>query len=116
MNIDLKHVQKLSSPARAAGTIDILVFKTNIRLKRDVRKIAALFDGHPLVKRWSVDITDIDKVIRIESINLLPGEVINALESAGYCCEELPDYTESPKVRKKSGLFFADFRCFRLPG
>jgi tRNA G26 N,N-dimethylase Trm1 len=91
MNIDLKHIPKLPSHAQAEHIVDILVFKTNIRLKKDVRKIATLFDGHPLIKRWSVDITDIDKVIRIESINLLPGEVINALESAGYCCEELPD-------------------------
>lgn len=67
----------------------ILVFKTNVRRKKDEKKIERLLNTIPVITRWNIDRDDVDRVLRIESINVSPGKVINALSEAGYHCEEL---------------------------
>jgi hypothetical protein len=83
--------EKNGSSLTTREEIDILVFKTNIRYKKDMVKIAPIFNGHPDIIRWNIDMTDIDKVARIESVNLAPADIIQAIHKAGYYCEELPD-------------------------
>jgi hypothetical protein len=71
--------------------MEILVFKTNLRFNKDLSKIDSLINKERRIKRWNVDRSDIDKVLRIESNNLQPAEVINLINTAGYFCEELTD-------------------------
>jgi hypothetical protein len=71
--------------------IDILVFKTNIIHEDDVQKITSFMTEEKRVKKWNVDRMDIDNVLRIESQNLNPDEVIQLINNAGYFCEELTD-------------------------
>lgn len=68
----------------------ILIFKTNIRFKKDIKIIAPLLDKHPSVFKWNIDRTDIDKVLRIESEKNNTTEIIYKIRQAGYRCEELP--------------------------
>ncbi len=71
--------------------IDILIFKTDIRYKTDLKKLSPFMSGETRIKKWNVDRSDIDRVLRIESSAMSPEEVINLIERAGYSCEELTD-------------------------
>ena len=69
----------------------ILIFKTNIRFKKDLKVIRPLLAAHTPVIKWNVDRQDTDKVLRIESVSGDTLEIIKAIKEAGYQCEELPD-------------------------
>ena len=72
-------------------TNEVLVFKTNIRYKKDVSKIMPLLESDNRVMEWNVDQMEVDNVLRIASDELHPKEVITMIQTAGYFCEELPD-------------------------
>ncbi len=74
----------------AAGT-DILIFRTNIRFKKDLRQVSPALNNEPRIRRWNVDREDSDKVLRIESGSLKVQDVIDLINRAGYFCEELPE-------------------------
>ena len=68
----------------------VLVFKTQLKSRKRVRAISALFDGHPKVNHWSVDTEDCDHVLRIEAPDTLRHHEISCLMNAcGYYCEAL---------------------------
>lgn len=70
---------------------NILVFRTNIRFKKDLRKIADVLEPVESIITWNVDREDRDKVLRIEAKDLETEEVNLMIQRAGYLCEELPD-------------------------
>jgi hypothetical protein len=70
---------------------DVWVFKTNILNKRDSKKITPLMDAETRIKSWSVDHEDSAKVLRVESHQIQPSEIIDLIKKAGYACEELTD-------------------------
>jgi len=72
-------------------SIDVLVFETDIRFKKDLSKIAPFINADLRIKRWNVDRDDCSRVLRIESQNLMPEEVISMINRAGYSCSELQD-------------------------
>ncbi len=68
----------------------ILVLKTNIHDTFAKRRIQPVFDNHPEIRAWTVDIDDEDKVLRIEaSDNLSYDEVIQMVSGQDLYCEEL---------------------------
>ncbi|HWB28408.1 MAG TPA: hypothetical protein VG738_23210 [Chitinophagaceae bacterium] len=69
--------------------MDILVFKTNVENKKQVRKLFPVFKTLQGILRWNVDLHDIDKILRIEAASLSPRTIELALEQAGYFCKEL---------------------------
>jgi hypothetical protein len=69
--------------------MDILVFKTNLRFKKHLSDAELHLRKIPGIVRWNVDLKDCDKVLRIESKNLAPGVVEQALTEIGYYCKEL---------------------------
>jgi hypothetical protein len=75
----------------ATITNEVLVFKTNIRRKKDVSKVTPLLESDNRVVEWNVDQMDVDNVLRIASDELHPSEVIKMIRTAGFFCEELPD-------------------------
>lgn len=70
---------------------EVLVFRTNIRFKKDLRQVGPVLDNQPGIHRWNVDREDTDKVLRIEALRLLPQDIIHLITRAGYFCEELPE-------------------------
>lgn len=89
MNVHLNNINN-THPSTGAER-RVLVFKTNLRLKKDIRQVGALLDREPGMLRWNVDTADIDKVLRIETTRLTEEEVIALVTGAGYCCSVLPD-------------------------
>ena len=69
----------------------ILVFKTNINCNEDLRRLAPIMDSDFGNTKWSVDLSDVDNVLRIESTNPDTIIVIEKLVKAGFTCEELLD-------------------------
>ena len=71
--------------------VHILVFKTNIRHKKDVKTVGLLLNPSILINRWTIDLEECDKVLRIESPVNDYQKIIALIQHAGYCCEELVD-------------------------
>lgn len=67
----------------------ILVFKTNIRTKDDVLIVNDVLNGHQQIQEWSVDMEDVDCVLRIVSSQIAAHDVIAIITQAGYHCQEL---------------------------
>ena len=57
---------------------EILVFKTNIRYKKQVNEIGRHIETEPQIIKWNVDLNDTDKILRIESSDLKP-EIIESI-------------------------------------
>lgn len=70
---------------------EILVFKTDLETLERLDAIKPLLDQHPGIIKWNVDNHDIDNVLRIESRNMVPADIIELAKEAGILCEELPD-------------------------
>ncbi|MEK6152184.1 hypothetical protein WIW50_02945 [Flavobacteriaceae bacterium 3-367] len=70
----------------------ILIFRTDIKTKKKVRAVEPLFSKLSPVNRWSVDIEDIDNVLRIETADSLnESDIIRLLNIYGFQCETLAD-------------------------
>lgn len=71
----------------------IEVFKTDIKFKKDARKIMLLLSSKLENHKINFDLSDCDKILRIES----PNEMISIqsiekwLHGEGFFCEVLPD-------------------------
>lgn len=66
----------------------ILLFKTTIRTEADRRFIAKVMEAQQ-IEQWTVDLQDIDCVLRIVSPTLKTEEVITLISDNGYQCELL---------------------------
>jgi hypothetical protein len=71
--------------------MDILVFKTDIQDNHKVYQASNHLNSIKEIKRWNFDLDDIDKILRIESVNVSPRVIETTLSNAGFMCEELPD-------------------------
>lgn len=70
----------------------VLVFKTSVKRKEDVKKLAPLLND--LVtnnNKWNFDLEDCDKILRVESDIMRSHVIESALQKAGYHCLELSD-------------------------
>lgn len=70
---------------------NILLFKTNILTAADRHILQPVLDSHPHIAKWSVDLDDDDRVLRIISSTLTCNHVADMIRLHGYTCEELKD-------------------------
>lgn len=78
-----------TSTAPTTGSVEVLVFKTNLTDAGRISDVESLLDIHPHIVQWNVDLDDCDNILRIVSRNIAPAEVENMILNAGYYCEEL---------------------------
>jgi hypothetical protein len=71
--------------------MEILVFKTNIRYKKEINAIRAHMDAERNILKWNIDLKDVDKILRVESKDLHPVFIENLVQKTGHHCEELKD-------------------------
>jgi len=71
--------------------MNILVFKTNIDTNKKFNYVGQILNNIPQIRQWSVDLEDIDKVLRIEAegVELTELDVIELLNREYIVCEEL---------------------------
>ncbi len=67
----------------------ILIFRTSIKGKKDVKRVASVLNSYSQITRWNVDLEDWEKVLRIESIDVCSEEISKALAEIGIYIKEL---------------------------
>ncbi|MBN9482255.1 MAG: hypothetical protein BGO70_16905 [Bacteroidetes bacterium 43-93] len=68
---------------------DIHVFKTNIDTETDSQIVGEVLNTHEDVMHWSVDLNDVDRVLRIVTCSLHQSDIISLINQQGYQCSEL---------------------------
>jgi hypothetical protein len=71
--------------------MEILIFKTNIKHKKDLKAVETILNNHSGIRQWNIDRADIDRVLRVVTTLNISSELARQIQQAGYCCEELPD-------------------------
>ncbi|GAA4795856.1 hypothetical protein GCM10023231_25340 [Olivibacter ginsenosidimutans] len=69
--------------------MQVFIFKTSVHAQEHVQKVATLFKSIKLIKQWSFDLEDCDKILRVVSLNLRPEMIENLLRTEGIYCENL---------------------------
>ena len=72
--------------------MNLVILRTNIETENRVQKLRHVFDNLASIHRWSIDLEDIDNVLRIEakeSIN--ENEIINLIKKYGFYGKALED-------------------------
>jgi len=70
----------------------VLIFRTNIETKKSVEAIQMLFNNQSSIINWSIDLEDIDKVLKVKITDTLnENDVKNLVKVKGFYCEALPD-------------------------
>jgi len=68
----------------------LLILKTNIQSKKKLKLLTPAFNGHQSIQRWTIDLEDIDKVLRVEATeNTEEKEIIQLVEKHGFYAEDL---------------------------
>ena len=70
-------------------TDNILIFRTSIEKKQEIKKIEKLFTQYPQIHVWNVDIEDWEKILRIECQGITPTDISDALSTIDICATEL---------------------------
>lgn len=68
---------------------DVLVFRTNIATRNALQLAGDILNKLPGISRWTVDMEDVDRVLRIEAGDICADEITTLLTHAGYSCTEL---------------------------
>ena len=70
-------------------TDNILIFRTSIEKRREIKKIEKLFTQYPQIQLWNVDFEDWEKILRIECQGITPTDILDALNTIDICATEL---------------------------
>jgi hypothetical protein len=69
----------------------VYVFKTDINSASLIESVKPLLNSNQYISDWSIDMEDIDNVLRVISAELLENEIIQIIISKGFICEALTD-------------------------
>ncbi|TGV00372.1 hypothetical protein [Flavivirga rizhaonensis] len=70
----------------------LLIFETDIESKEKVKSLHSLLNKHSSILKWSVDLEDIDNVLRIEATtNITETDIINMIKTRGFYIETLAE-------------------------
>ena len=70
----------------------LIIVRTNIRSDQEVAVIRPLLDTFAGIDRWSLDLEDIDHVLKIRASDQVSEQAIfQLIRSQGFICENLPD-------------------------
>ncbi len=70
----------------------LLILRTDIKTKKKVKSVKPYFNNHSDIIKWSIDIEDIDNVLKIQArSNLSEKDMINQIKTLGFYCDELDD-------------------------
>jgi copper chaperone len=69
--------------------METLKFKTTVRCDGCVAKITPYLNGMKGLDSWSVDLSDPQRILTVESSGVTAGEISQVLEKAGYKAEKM---------------------------
>lgn len=67
----------------------VLVFKTDVKFKKDISTVTPHLQKLQGVIKWNFDLSDIDKILRVETNTLPSDTVAKILQQVGFYCREL---------------------------
>lgn len=67
----------------------ILVFKTNISNKKEIKLVKPFLDGLSPNSKWNFDLQDCDNILRVDSVEIRSCKIIELLHFQGFDCIEL---------------------------
>lgn len=68
----------------------VLILATNLNCPCRVEKVRSSLDEHQKILRWSVDLEDCDKVVRIEALDgFAEQDAIALIQAEGFIGKEL---------------------------
>ena len=67
----------------------IVIFRRSVNAQKHVQQVAALFNSIKLIKQWSFDLDDCDRILRVVSLNVQPETIENLLRTEGIYCEHM---------------------------
>ncbi|MGS2726797.1 hypothetical protein ACU8DI_09340 [Psychroserpens sp. BH13MA-6] len=72
------------------NTVDIHIFKTNIRTELEADHVIKILNVMTGIRQITIDLEDIDKVLRVEANNNLnKRDIIAQVAFQGFICKEL---------------------------
>lgn len=71
--------------------MEILVFRTGVKSKDHINNIAPHLNSLSGIYKWSFDLDDHEKILRVEATEISPRSIEKTLLGMNYYCEELPD-------------------------
>ncbi len=72
--------------------MEILIFRTDIKSKKKVKTIKPVLNSQDYIHKWTIDLQDIDNVLRIEAKNKITEQkVMNLIRNKGFYIEEMVD-------------------------
>ncbi|WP_024771443.1 hypothetical protein [Aquimarina macrocephali] len=72
--------------------MELLIFRTDIKSKKKVKSLKPVLNNHSDIIKWSIDLEDIDNVLRIEATtNLSEVDVIDLVQIQGFFIKTLSD-------------------------
>lgn len=74
---------------KAKNDLNVLILKSNIKTKKDVEKVNQVFSQIKHIRRWTVDLDDWERVLKVESQILTCENISVILQKFGYQCSEL---------------------------
>lgn len=69
--------------------MQILIFRTSISTRNDLKRLRELLSRISAGRKWNVDLEDWEKILRIECNGLTTGELIVALRTVDIYAAEL---------------------------
>lgn len=74
----------------------ITIFKTNISSEEDVNRVAETFNTQLSHISWTVDLLDIDRILRTESTEHAGDVIVKTLQKLGFSCTSLEVFYAPP--------------------
>jgi hypothetical protein len=69
--------------------MEVLVFSTSVKERRQVSKVSTLLAKVQAIIHWNFDLEDCDNILRIEADGVCPRKIETLLQKAGIQCQEL---------------------------
>ena len=74
----------------------ISIFKTNIASKRDLNRIKPYLNALIADLKWTIDLFDSDRILRIDSQENKNEEIIRVAKNLGFECVNLGTFYSEP--------------------
>ncbi len=70
----------------------LLIFETDIKSEKKVKSLKPTFSKHDDILKWSIDLEDVDNVLRIEATsNITETDIIDMVKTHGFYIDVLED-------------------------
>lgn len=66
--------------------MSVFIFVSNINTEQDVNRVKPVFNNHEAIIKWSVDLTDEEKVLRVVTNTFQWRELVSLVKTCGYDC------------------------------